>query len=88
MQAASGGRRKVPLVATLEGMAEDPKVWFEEMMADADDLPQVNTYGLSPAAEALGVLRYMINELHRVTVNGQEAGTALGFNVNREWVGH
>ena len=88
MRAASGGRRNIELVPLLEAMADDPKVWFEEMMSDAEDLPRVNTYGLSPADEALGVLRYMINELHRDMINGQEAGTAFGFNVNRETVGH
>ena len=88
LQAASGGRRTIPLVATLEGMAEDPKAWLEQMARDAEEYFRVNLYGLPPADDALGVLRRMIDELHRDMVTGQEAGTALGFNVNREWVGH
>ncbi len=88
LRAASGGRRNMPLVPLLDAMAVDPKAWLEQMTGDAEEWFRENLYGLPPADDALGVLRNMIDELHRDAINGQQAGTPLRFNVNRETVGH
>ena len=63
----------IPLVPLLEAMGDDPRDWGRSPAADALD--------------ALGILRHMIEEVNRPMVNGQEAGTALGFNVNRDGIG-
>lgn len=65
-QAASGGRRNIPLVASLPKAIE----WAD----------MVDKYGITREPDGRWCLRLANID--------PEAGTALGFNVNREWVGH
>lgn len=88
LQAASGGRRNVPLVASLVSLTDlescrsfagrhrkDPLWWAKGMAASE------NTW-----AALAEICAEQQSEI-RVARIDLEAGTALGFNVNREWVG-